>query len=131
MDNTVVIVEDDRQIRVGLKLSFQDAGYAVIDGTSLETVAAMISLRKSVTRISLRAVVADFRLDLGVNGITVIRCLNRLCGKGFRSVLITGDHDPGIAGRARSAGMTLLLKPFRFEQLLAVIEGNFCPVGRA
>jgi DNA-binding NtrC family response regulator len=131
INNTVIIVEDDRQIRYGLKLSFQDAGYAVIDGTSLETIAAMLNLRKSLTRIYLRAVVADFWLDLGINGVTVIRCMEKLWGKGFRSVLITGDHNPAIADRARAAGMTLLRKPFRFEELLAHVESNLCLTGSA
>jgi DNA-binding NtrC family response regulator len=122
MKKNVCVVEDDIVMRNSLKLSFEDADYNVIHGSSLEMVSAMLSLRKSTKRIFLSAVVADFWLDLGVNGITVIRCLRRLCGKGVRSVLITGDRDPAISRKASSEGLTLLRKPFQFAELLYAVE---------
>jgi len=124
MEKTVIVVEDDHLIRSALKLSFEGAGYTVIAGSNIEMVAAMMSLKNYVTRISLIAVVADYRLERGISGITVIRCLEKLCCSRFRSVLITGDTDPTIGDQARSAGLTLFRKPVSFDQLLAAVESD-------
>jgi FixJ family two-component response regulator len=116
------VVEDDVVMRNDLKQLFEEVDYKVIHGSSLEVVSMMLGLRKNTSRIFLSAVVADFWLDLGINGITVIRCLHRLCGKNLRSVLITGDSDPEISRKASSAGLTLLRKPFQFAELLRAVE---------
>ena len=122
MGMTVVVVEDDPAVRYALKLVLEDAGYAVIDGSGMEVVTAIITSRKSGSTIRPSAVVADFRLDLGITGITVIRCIEKLCGSDFRAVVVTGDTGASVITQVRSAGLTLLHKPVSTADLLAAIE---------
>ena len=117
----IAMVEDFRPVMTALKLSLEDAGYAVIAGSSGEIVAGMLALKNSVLSVELHAVVADYRLERGICGISVISCFEKLYGKCFKAVLITGDTDPALADHATMAGLTLLHKPFKLDELLAVI----------
>ncbi|MEI8397117.1 MAG: response regulator [Rhodospirillaceae bacterium] len=122
MTMIVVVVEDDHKIRAALKLVLNGAGYMVIDGSGLEVVSAMVSLRKSSNNIRISAVVTDFWLDLGITGIHIILCLRKICNSDFRSVVISGDTNQYVIEKVRSAGLTLLYKPFTLTDILEAVE---------
>jgi len=86
MEQIVIVVEDDCSVRCALKLSLEAAGYGVIAGSGVETVAATLRLRKRGSPLHLIAAVVDFRLDRGISGISVIRCLEKLCDSAFEEV---------------------------------------------
>ncbi len=122
MERQIIIVEDDPLLRTALTLSLEDADYEVIAARTAEQAVCKLGLSKAASDISLSAVVADYHLDGNDNGISIIHDLEQVYGTGFRSVLITGDDIPHIVAEARSANLTLLHKPFRIEELLAVID---------
>ena len=122
MNKAIVVVDDDALVRGSLKACFEGAGYIVVAGESVEMAAAKLSMRQFVSCAQLTAVVADFHLDRGITGLSVIRCIKKLHGCDFQGVLITGDHSPDIGSKAKAAGVELLRKPFHFDDLLAVVE---------
>ncbi len=123
MAKAVIVLENDPLARYAMRTSLENAGYAVIDGSSVEMVASMVCQRHSMPRVELCAVVVDCWLGRDkIDGITAMRRLEQVCGSGWRPVLITGAMDPDITEEAESAGLTLLRKPFRFDDLLAAVE---------
>jgi hypothetical protein len=67
-------------------------------------------------------VFADFRLaDHGPDGLDL---LVELCGQGgqaVRGALVTADHSPALAERARALGFPLLRKPVKPAALRALL----------
>ena len=132
MEMAVILLEDDHLVRHALKISLEESGYAVIDGPTVEVVSDKLNRKTALSPFHLCAVVADYRLDhsqVETDGIDAIHRLEKVCGNGWRPVLITGDSAPDIADYARSAGVTLLRKPFGFDDLLAAIDPDQCVVG--
>ena len=117
----VILAEDDEHVRFGLMLSCENAGYSVISGTCVEIMAAAVDGGMTLGG-RVRAVVTDWRLESGVNGLSVIRAVRNVCGQDLRAVMISADTSPATRDRIEAAGVVLLCKPFAFSELLAEIE---------
>lgn len=124
MKKAVVVVEDDVNIRAGLKRSLEGAHYTVIAGTTIYIISTMFTLADTIPGLRIRAVVSAIHLNDGICAVTLIRCMEKLWGNGFRSVLTTEDITPEIEAEARIAGLPLLKKPPRLDDLLAAIESG-------
>jgi hypothetical protein len=52
----------------------------------------------------------------------MIRCMQKLWGTGFATVLMSDGSDQEVAHKVRKAGFPLLGKPPSLHELLSVIE---------
>ena len=65
----------------------------------------------------------DYILDYGkTTGLAVIKNLEAICRCSHRSVLISGDITDATKDEARSAGVVLLHKPFKSDDLIDAVE---------
>ena len=64
----------------------------------------------------------DYRLSGGLSGLQVLEMLMTRSAT-LAGVLITGDLDPGLVGRAADAGVAIVNKPFTAGQLASGIAG--------
>lgn len=66
-------------------------------------------------------ILADYNLDNGDTGIAAIRALRAAAGQVVPAVMVTAQRDPGIARACASAGVPLIEKPVRADELAAVL----------
>ena len=122
MPKTIVIVEDDPDIRSLLSLELRGSGYNVLfahDGMS-----AIGIIRKSSPDLIL--------LDLGLpagDGFTVIeRIQNFPALQNIPIIVVSARTAPEARERALAAGATAFVeKPFDAEDLLETIEQQLAP----
>jgi signal transduction histidine kinase len=119
----VVVVENEEEIRSGICALLEGWGCEVLARASGADVAERIdSLDRSID-----AIVSDYGLAGGENGIDVIHTLRRLLGYECPALLITGDTSPVVLQAAHGADLQVLHKPVRpaqLRQVLASLIGN-------
>lgn len=110
----LLVIDDEYEIRWGMKALFEEKGYAVL---SVESVA---EARVAVNNFVPDVLLVDFRLGGGENGIDAIRQLREILGA-IPALLISGDTAPDRLREARQAGIKLLSKPVSVELLESAI----------
>jgi PAS domain S-box-containing protein len=68
------------------------------------------------------AVLADYHLGDGSNGLELIKRITEVRGPGYAAALITADHAAELTRAARRAGVPLLHKPLRPAALRALLS---------
>jgi DNA-binding response OmpR family regulator len=68
------------------------------------------------------AVLADYHLGDGGNGLELIQRITEIRGPGCAAALITADHGAELTRAARKAGVALLHKPLRPAALRALLS---------
>jgi DNA-binding response OmpR family regulator len=68
------------------------------------------------------AVLADYHLGDGTNGLELIKRITEVRGAGCAAALITADHGTEMTRAARRAGVPLLHKPLRPAALRALLS---------
>ncbi|MEP7068115.1 MAG: hybrid sensor histidine kinase/response regulator [Usitatibacter sp.] len=115
---TVLVVEDEREIRAAMTILLESWGCEVL---SAESGAQALSLLDgSVAAPDM--VLADYRLPGEDNGIHVIRAV-RARHPGASGILISGDVAPAVLKEAEESGFRLLHKPIRPARLRSLL-GN-------
>ena len=110
---SVLVLEDDRDTRLSLVELLDEWR---IDVTAAATITELVARHADSERL-VDAIVCDYRLAAGTNGIDAIDGLRRRLGYAPHAVLITGEPD--IAPLRARAGVdtTVLHKPFAPEAL--------------
>jgi len=109
---TILVVEDDRDVRDFVKLALENLDYGIIEGADS---AEALEVLKSEQKVDL--LLSDIRLPNGANGIELAKQF-RLHRPNGKILLMSGyvdesmDNDPSFAG-----GFRVLKKPFRREDL--------------
>jgi len=111
----VLVVEDSREIREAMTVLLEGWGCRVLAAASGSEAEA-----RARTESALHAIVADYNLPGGENGIAVLR---RLAARHARAsqVLMSGDIDPALMREAEAAGIPLLHKPLKPARLRALL----------
>ncbi|WP_331273086.1 response regulator transcription factor [Motilibacter deserti] len=108
---TVLVVEDDDNIRAVLRMGLEDEGYAVVEAATGESAVASMS-----------AAPADFMLvDVmlgGMNGLTCIRAVRELSDIPIVVISARTDTDDVIAGLEAGAD-DYVTKPFMVREVVA------------
>lgn len=104
----VLLIEDDREARESLRDMLQAWGVLVSAGATL---GEALDSDANSDRL-LDAVICDYRLPGGENGLDCIERLGRHLGYSPGAVVITGESDVGRIRAAAPAGVTVLHKPF-------------------
>lgn len=106
----VLVVDDEVEVREGMRLLLEELGCRVL----LADGARQANLHAAASAVDV--VISDFRLKDDVNGLEVIRQIQAV-KPDVHALLISGDTAPDRLQQAHHAGVTLLHKPVRFEEL--------------
>ena len=115
---TVLVVEDERDIRAAMTILLESWGCEVMSASSGADAAAMFE--KGVPAPDV--VLADYRLPGEDNGIRVIRAVRSRHPEAI-GILISGDVAPTVLKEAEDSGFKLLHKPIRPARLRSLL-GN-------
>jgi two-component system CheB/CheR fusion protein len=116
---TILIVEDDPDVRELLELILNDEGYrtaAAPDGT-----AALELVTTGVIRPDL--MLADYNLPNGLNGLQLTAKVRERLDRVIPVVVLTGDISTGTLRDIASQGCVQVNKPMRARELVQVIQG--------
>jgi DNA-binding response OmpR family regulator len=115
----IIVAEDDFDMRRLVSDCLRKAGYEVhevIDGsTLLRRVESSLMVRTTVD-----LVVTDVRMP-GYDGLEIVSCL-REAGVRVPVVIMTAFGNLETQQRAEQLGATLLDKPFKMEELKALVD---------
>lgn len=102
---SVLVIDDDAAVRVGMVQLLRDWGCTCVAVDSIEEALA------SAKQCRPDAVISDYRLREQHNGTEAIAMLRNLLGQTLPALLITGDTAPERLREAQSSGVPLLHKP--------------------
>jgi signal transduction histidine kinase len=107
----VLLVEDDLDARVSITRLLEEWGVVVTSGA---TVAEVLRCHADVDLL-VDAVVCDYSLGGGANGIQAIAEINEMLGYSPRSILITGEANIEELQASAARDTSVLQKPFRID----------------
>lgn len=111
----VLVVDDDEAVRTGMLWLLRAAGYEA------EGYASGAALLAGADPAGAHCAVLDIHLG-DADGLALGASLRRAAPR-LQLIFITGDADPSLDGRARTAGaLALMRKPVDPECLLALID---------
>ncbi|HXV23991.1 MAG TPA: hybrid sensor histidine kinase/response regulator [Alphaproteobacteria bacterium] len=111
--STILIIEDDREQRIGMQMMLEGWGYRVIAAGSPEK--ALIAVRSAPRTPAL--VISDFRMPSRMTGVETIALIAQIAGRRIPGIILTGDTGPDRLREAKQSGCVLLHKPFAPERL--------------
>jgi signal transduction histidine kinase len=110
----VLVVEDEAEVRAGMKALLEVMGFSVQLADSTEQALALARIRPP------QILLADLRLRGDDSGFRAIRALRRLL-PGLPALIISGDTAPSRLREAQDAGLELLHKPVAADVLQRAI----------
>jgi CheY-like chemotaxis protein len=110
---TILVIEDDREQRIGMQMMLEGWGYRVIAAGSPEK--ALIAVRSAPRQPAL--VISDFRMPSRLTGVETIALIAQIVGRRIPGIILTGDTGPDRLREAKQSGCVLLHKPFAPERL--------------
>lgn len=113
----LVVVEDEADVREGMRVLLEGWGCKVIASDSGDSV--LRELEACSTRPDV--VIADYRLAGGATGDRVIARVQEKFGEQIPGVIITGDSAPERLQEALASGYLLLHKPMQPGRLRAML----------
>jgi signal transduction histidine kinase/CheY-like chemotaxis protein len=104
----VAVIEDDAGVRHGMALLLGRWGVTVLDAADAETL-----LRRADPAALARvdAVIADYRLAAGRDGVEAVAALRTRCGRTLPALIVSGDTAPQRVDEIRASGLDWLAKP--------------------
>lgn len=113
---TVLVIDDDAQVRDAVTMLLSDWGHTVIAaGTVEQAVNAARALEQAQAadgrRQGIDLILSDYRLAENVTGADAVRAVLSHIGRPVTAVIITGDTSPERIREARASGFRLLHKP--------------------
>jgi two-component system, sensor histidine kinase len=106
-DNFVVVVDDERAVRDGMRELLSQWGCQVLTAASAEEALAELHTAKRLPAI----IIADYRLRDGRTGIEAIERIRSALSSQTPGILITGDTAPDRLREAIASGYHLMHKP--------------------
>jgi signal transduction histidine kinase/CheY-like chemotaxis protein len=115
---TLLLIDDEESIRVGMRDLLQTWGYEVLTAATITEACTEVRRHAGVIDI----VVSDLRLADGEDGIDAIERVRSVYGAPLPALLITGDTSPDEVKRVHGSGHQVLFKPVRTKELYAVLR---------
>jgi len=109
----ILIVEDNESIRFGLVAAVEAWGYLAFGAANGEGALDLLSDASA----ALDLVICDYRLGSGRNGVETIEAIHARLGKRVPAIILTGDTPQERMAQIASAGLELLHKPVKLEEL--------------
>jgi two-component system, sensor histidine kinase len=108
----VMIIEDEEEVRTGLEMALSGWGYRTATAPCGE---AAVALAREGVRPD--AILSDFRLGQGMNGIETVKAIRMALGENAGAVIITGDTATERIREVHGNGLAILHKPFGADEL--------------
>jgi len=115
---TILLVEDDPDVREMLQLLLEDEGYDTMvagDGKEALDLAARGARRPDL-------IVADYNLPNGLNGLEVVAKLQEMHHQEIPVIILTGDISTDTMREIARQGCAQLYKPVRLRELMRLIQ---------
>jgi signal transduction histidine kinase len=103
----VVVIDDDADIRAGMRALLAADGYRVLDAAGFDEVRPQLRPLRQVPVL----IISDYRLRDGATGAAAIERLRVEFNEDIPAILITGDAAPERLREAIASGHLLLHKP--------------------
>ena len=116
---TVLVLDDEEEIREGLCGLLQEWGYDAIAAGSIAQAERAVALLDSPPDM----ILSDLHLGDGPDGIAGIEAIRRQCGCDVAAMLITGDTSHEEIRRATESGHPVLFKPVQPRKLYDALRG--------
>ena len=114
---TVLVIDDDRDVRDGMHLLLEQRSCRVIAAESADEALAAIVAEEIVPDV----VVADYRLRERRTGADAIRAVRDEVNEDVPALIVTGDTSPARLREASASGFRLLNKPVEPDELFDAI----------
>ena len=114
---TVLVIDDDRDVRDGMFLLLEQRACHVMAAESADQALAAIVAEERVPDI----VVADYRLREARTGADAIRDVREEVNEEVPALIVTGDTSPARLKEASASGFRLLHKPVVPDELFDAI----------
>ena len=121
----ILAVDDDSLVRRSLEILLREAGYdPVVANGGEEAIAALPKKHFDL-------LITDIRMP-GMDGLQVIQAARDYCRQKKKSeipvIVLTAYNDQPVKDSAERIGVRdFLLKPFKVDEFLKVLERNFVP----
>lgn len=115
---TVLLVEDDPNVRDATRMLLKVEGYRVLTAGSLDEARA-----KAREETAIDLLITDYHLSRGETGTQVIEALREARRPHLGAVLVTGDTSTAIRELPRDERLRLASKPIDADELLSVLKG--------
>lgn len=109
----ILIIDDNEESLASMREMLDQSGYKVIAATSADA-----ALRLLAANLELSAIIADYRLGHGRNGVEAIDLVRRHTGRQTPAMIITGDTAPERITQVNASGHRVQHKPLAPEVLL-------------
>ncbi len=115
---TVLMIDDEKTIRIGMRDLLQTWGYEVLLAASIDEACAAVRRHAGVIDM----VLSDLRLANKEDGVDAIQRVRSVYGAPLPAVLITGDTSAEEVTRMHESGLRVLFKPVRARELHAALR---------
>ncbi len=115
---TVVVIDDEIDIRTGMEVILENAGCTVLTSESSSEAISLLVKTNLIPDI----IIADYRLRDNKTGSQAVEEIREELNTDTPAFLITGDTSPIRVREASESGIRLLHKPVLPEVLFAVID---------
>jgi signal transduction histidine kinase/CheY-like chemotaxis protein len=112
---TLMVVEDDAIVRLGLEATLEALGHTVLGAQSVAE--AVVLVRRQPPD----AILADYRLQEGATGLQAIRAIHAELGRAIPATILTGDTAAERLAEAKAGGFRLLHKPVAMLDLQGAV----------
>jgi CheY-like chemotaxis protein len=109
----IVVIDDDEDSRFATEAIFKSWGCHVISGSCGSAVRSELSQHLRQPDL----IVADYWLEDGETGLAVIQDLRRDAEIPIPAIILTADHDMGLAASARTHGIAFIQKPANAQRI--------------
>lgn len=122
--STLLIIEDDQNLREGLELLFRMEGYDTLGTSNGETGIELFRAQRP------DVVLTNFRMP-GADGFDVLSAVRRDREASSTPVIfLTANHSPRIREQAvRDGADAILTKPFDTDELIRTVAGFATRIG--
>jgi DNA-binding response OmpR family regulator len=115
---TVLVVDDEPLIRMGLADCLADEGYAVLEASNVLEAVAVLG------RHRIDALITDVDMPGALNGFDLVRLLASY-GAGVAIIVTSGGHT---AAEIEGERVCFLTKPYRMETILVELEDRISAI---
>lgn len=119
-NTTVAFIEDDRAVRIGVMMLLESLGHKVVAGRTGAEVASQVAEMGVLPTL----VIADYRLGPRTTAVEEVPEVTAVLPSDVEVIVTTGDTSPEVRTVIEQCGWHLLIKPYRPDELLSLIEGH-------
>lgn len=110
----VLLVEDDEQVSIALRMLLETEGYTVISATTKNDASRVVEKLNSKPDL----IISDYHLADSSNGVETISTIRDICEYAIPALIITGDTSQVVDGARKIDNCALLNKPIDPDHLL-------------